>query len=496
MPDFTRYSLSGSRQIRAVLRVVGLVVLIFSSTMLVPIVAALLLGEPSLDAFAQAGLLTAGAGGITWLSMRDCNAELQPRDGFLLVTLTWCLLPLFAALPLLLAMPELSLTDAYFETSSAMTTTGATVLSGLDSLPVSINLWRCFLQWVGGMGLIVLAVAILPLLGIGGRQIFNAETPGPFKESRLTPRIEDTARALWYVYAGLTAACALCYWLGGMTGFDALMHSFTTLSLGGFSSHDASFAHFNSPLLEAMAVVFMLVAGVNFSTHFMAWRGRILRPYLTDPEAGFFVALVLASAAVIAAVLVLHQTYPSFLAALRFSVFNVVSIATTTGYASADYGVWPIFAPTLMLFLCLFASSAGSTGGGIKMIRARLAVQQLWRELVRLAHPHAIVPIKLGRSVVSPVVMTSVMTFVAVYSGVIVLLTLVLAASGLSLLTAASAIVACISNTGPALNELGPSTNYAVLTDFQTWVCAAAMLIGRLEIFGVLVVFTRAYWRR
>ena len=496
MMSHVKTASAGQRQFSAVVRVVGLVVLIFGSTMLLPVVTALALGEAAFGAFLQASILTMSTGAIAWLVTRRASADLQVRDGFLLVTLTWCLLPLFAALPLLLFMPSLSLTDAYFETSSAMTTTGATVFSGLDKLPISVNLWRCFLQWVGGMGLIVLAVAILPLLGIGGRQIFNAETPGPFKESRLTPRIEDTARALWYVYAGLTIACAAAYWLGGMSGFDAIMHSFTTLSLGGYSSHDASFGHFNSPQLEAIAVVFMLIAGVNFSTHFVAWRGKVITPYLSDPEARWFVLVTLTSATLIAAVLVVHQTYPSFLAALRFSIFNVVSIATTTGYATADYAVWPIFAPTLMLFLCLFASSAGSTGGGIKMIRARLALQQLWREIVRLSHPQAIVPIKVGKAVVAPALIASVLTFIMVYSGVIVALTLLLVASGLSLLTAASAIVACISNTGPGLNEVGPSTTYAVLSDFQTWVCTAAMLIGRLEVFGVLVIFTRSYWRR
>ena len=483
-------------QARAVLRIVGFVVLIFGCTMAVPLAVALALGEPSIDAFATGMVLTAGTGGLTWLALRGAHAELQTRDGFLLVTLTWFTLPFFAALPLLLYLPGLSFTDAYFETSSALTTTGATVLSGLDALPISVNLWRCFLQWLGGMGLIVLAVAILPLLGVGGRQIFNAETPGPFKESRLTPRIEDTAQALWLVYVAVTAACALCYRLGGMSGFDAVMHAFSTLSLGGFSSHDASFGHFNSPALEAIAVVFMLLAGINFSTHFVAWRGRFVRPYVTDPEARWFVMVTLGSAALIAAVLVLHQTYPSFMTALRFSLFNTVSIATTTGYASADYGVWPIFAPTLMLFLCLFASSAGSTGGGVKMIRARLAFQQVWREVMRIVHPRAIVPVKVGGTVVPPTIMASVLTFVFIYSGIIVALTLILPASGLTLVTAASAIVACISNTGPGLNEVGPSTTYAVLTDFQTWVCALSMLIGRLEIFGVLVVFTAAYWRR
>ena len=480
----------------AVLRVVGLVVLIFGCTMAVPLATALALGESTVDAFAAGMVVTAGGGALTWVALRRSDAELQTRDGFLLVTLTWFLLPAFAALPILIYLPGLSFTDGYFETSSALTTTGATVLSGLDTLPISINLWRCFLQWLGGMGLIVLAVAILPLLGVGGRQIFNAETPGPFKDSRLTPRIEDTAQALWVVYVGITAACALCYWLGGMSGFDAVMHAFSTLSLGGFSSHDASFGHFNSPALEAIAVVFMLLAGINFSTHFVAWRGRFVRPYLTDPEARWFVMVTLGSAALIAAVLVLYQTYPSFMTALRFSLFNTVSIATTTGYASADFAVWPIFAPTLMLFLCLFASSAGSTGGGVKMIRARLAFQQVWREVMRIVHPRAIVPVKVGATVVSPAIMASVLTFVFVYSGIIVVLTLILTASGLSLVTAASAVVACISNTGPGLNEVGPSTTYAVLTDFQTWVCAFSMLVGRLEIFGVLIVFTAAYWRR
>jgi trk system potassium uptake protein TrkH len=464
--------------------------------MAIPLATAFALGEPSVDAFAAAMVLTASAGALTWIALRGSDAELQTRDGFLLVTLTWFLLPAFAALPLLLYFPNLSFTDAYFETASALTTTGATVLSGLDALPVSVNLWRCFLQWLGGMGLIVLAVAILPLLGIGGRQMFNAETPGPFKDARLTPRIEHTARALWLVYFGITTACAAGYWLCGMSGFDAVMHAFSTLSLGGFSSHDASFGYFDSPALEAVSVVFMLIAGINFSTHFVAWRGKFVRPYLTDPEARWFVLVTLASAVLIAVVLVLWQAYPTFLMALRYSLFNTVSIATTTGYASADFGVWPIFAPTLMLFLALFASSAGSTGGGVKMIRARLAFQQVWREATRIAHPRAIVPVKVGGTVVPPNVMASVLTFVYVYSAIIVLLTLVLTASGLSLVTAASAIVACISNTGPGLNEVGPSTTFAVLTDFQTRVCTFAMLVGRLEVFGVLVIFTAAYWRR
>lgn len=486
----------GARQAGAVVRVVGLILAIFSATMLLPLLVAIFRGEPSTPAFIEAAAFTAATGLAIWYATRHQNRELQARDGFLLVSLTWGLLPVFGAVPLMIYLPDLSFTDGFFEAASGLTTTGATVLEGLDQLPVSINLWRAQLQWMGGMGLIVLAVAILPLLGIGGRQIFSAETPGAFKEQRLTPRIEDTARGLWILYVAMTAACALCYWAAGMSLSDAVIHSFTTLSLGGYSSHDASFGHFNSPLLESVAIVFMLVAGINFSTHFLAWRSRGVRPYGADAEASLFLVVTLASAVLISAVLALLHTYPTFGDALRFSLFNVVSIATTTGYANADYAAWPIFAPGLMLLLCLFASSAGSTGGGVKMIRIRLAFLQLRREFVRLSHPSAIMPIKVGKQVVAPPLMISVLTFLAAYAAIIVLLTLVLAASGLGLATAASAIVACISNTGPGLNEVGPSTTYAVLTDFQTWVCAIAMLVGRLEVFTVLVLFSRGYWRR
>jgi len=495
-PQAVALPASGLRQAGSVLRIVGLVLAIFSATMLVPIAVALLAGEPAAGAFIKAALLTAVCGLALWLTFRLFNYELQSRDGFLLVSLTWGLLPVFGALPLLLFLPTLSFTDGFFEAASGLTTTGATVLTGLDQLPVSVNLWRAQLQWMGGMGLIVLAVAILPMLGVGGRQLFSAETPGAFKESKLTPRIEDTARGLWYVYVGISAACAIGYWLGGMSASDAVIHSFTTLSLGGYSSHDASFGHFDSPVLEGIAMVFMLIAGINFSTHFLAWHGKGMRPYRADAEARWYLAVTLGSAVLIAVVLALDYTYSSFLTALRYSLFNTISIATTTGYANADYAVWPIFAPALMLALCLFASSAGSTGGGVKMIRIKLAVLQLRREFTRLAHPHAVVPVKIGNETIPPAIMTSVLTFLGAYATIMVLLTLVLMASGLSAITAASAVVACISNTGPGLNEIGPSTTYAVLTDFQTWVCSVAMLIGRLELFTVLIIFTRGYWRR
>ena len=484
----------GLRQAGSVLRIVGLVLMIFSGTMLVPISVASAIRESSGDPFVEAALATAALGFATWYVLRNYNDELQPRDGFLLVTLVWGVLPAFGALPLLLYIPELSFTDGFFEAASGLTTTGATVLSNLDQLPTSVNIWRA--QLLGGMGLIVLAVAILPLLGVGGRQLFSAEAPGAFKESRLTPRIEDTARGLWFVYVGITVLCALSYWAGGMSLADAVIHSFTTLSLGGFSSHDASFGYFDSPLLEAIAIIFMLIAGINFSTHFLAWHRRAMSPYRADAEAGWFLTVTLGSVLLIAVMLALNHNYESFRIALRFSFFNVISIATTTGYANVDYTAWPIFAPGLMLFLCLFASSAGSTGGGVKMIRVKLAVLQFRREVTRICHPRAVIPVKLDVQVVSPGIMVSVLTFLVAYVAVILFFTVLLIVSGLNPVTAASAVVACISNTGPGLNEIGPSTTYAVLTDFQTWVCAIAMLIGRLELFTVLVLFTRGYWRR
>ena len=421
---------------------------------------------------------------------------MQPRDGFLLVALVWTAMPGFATLPLLLYLPELSFTDAYFETVSGLTTTGATVLSELDKLPVSINIWRTFLVWLGGMGVIVLAVAILPLLGVGGSQIYKAETPGPMKDTKLTPRIAETAKGLWLVYLMITGACVLGLRIAGMSWLDALMHSFSTMGLGGFSSHDASFGHWNSPAIEFVAILFMLAAGINFGTHFLAWRRWSFAPYARDPEAWLYLLVVIGSVFGIAWFLLANQTYDNFWTALRFSAFNVVSIATTTGFANTDYSLWPAFAPAWMLLLCCFASCSGSTGGGIKMIRAELMARQAVREMTRIIHPRAIVPVKLGGQPVENNIIFAVLAFMLVYGGSVILMTMLLAASGLDIITAFSAVIACINNTGPGLGQVGPATTYAVLNDFQTWICTFAMLLGRLELFTLLIVFTPGFWRK
>jgi len=482
----------------AVLHTLALVILVMAVAMLLPLGASYLLADGAVFAFGRPVVITAILGSLLWLATRRAAArqELQTRDGFLLVSLVWTVTPAFAMLPLLSHLPTLSVTDAYFEAVSGLTASGGTVLSGLDALPASINLWRTFLVWIGGLGVVVLAVAILPLLGVGGSQVFRAETPGPMKDTKLTPRITQTAKGLWIVYVVLTLLCMVAYRVAGMSWLDAVMHAFTTLGLGGFSSHDASFGYFDSPVIEAVAIAFMLIAAINFGTHFIALRGRTLHPYARDPEAKLFLALMLVS--VLGAALYLQATgvYTEFLTALRYSAFNVVSVATTTGYANTDYASWPVFVPVWMLFLSCFATCSMSTGGGIKMIRARLMGAQAVRELTRMLHPSAIVPVKIAGQVVPGRVIVAVLAFFFAWIATLVVATLLLAATGLDILTGFSAAAASLANLGPGLHEVGPASNFATLSDTQTWICVGLMLLGRLELFTVLVFFTPAFWRK
>lgn len=483
------------RRLAPVLHVLGLVILIFSFTMLAPLLTAFFAHDAAQHAFDEAFAVTLAAGFALWLGGRRWKRELKVRDGFLLVLLVWTGLPAFATLPFLVYAPGMGFTDAYFETISALTTTGATVMSGLDTLPPSLNLWRHLLNWLGGMGIIVLAVAILPLLGIGGRQLLKAELPGPIKDTKLTPRIADTAKLLWAMYAALTALCAIALKLAGMGWFDAVCHALATLSLGGFSTHDASVGHFDSPLIEAVVILFMMLAALNFVTHFLAFRQRSLAPYRHDPEVFGVLGLVAASCLGISLYIWQAGVYPEFLTALRHVSFNLVSIATDCGFASTDFGAWPMFAPMWMLFLSCVTASSGSTGGGLKMIRTVLTFRQGVRELERQLHPAARLPVKIGGHAVPNQIVFAVQAFVMMYIATIAGMTLVLLASGLDFVSAFSAVVACINNAGPGLNEVGPASNYAGLDGFQTWVLAFTMLLGRLELFTVFVLFTRAFWR-
>ncbi|XZG69950.1 TrkH family potassium uptake protein [Chitinibacteraceae bacterium HSL-7] len=490
-----RYSVA--HQLLPTVNVLARVAVIFSLTMLLPIVVAWYGNDAGLMPFVESlGALLLTALIIVAATMRF-RRELGIRDGFVLVVGLWTTLPAIAAVPLMLYKPELRFTYAYFEAMSGLSTTGATVLSGLDTLPPSINLWRHLLNWLGGMGILVLAVAILPMLGIGGMQLFKAETPGPIKDAKLTPRIRETARNLWLIYAALTALCALALRATGEMGwFDALCHAMAALSLGGFSTRDASVGYYNSPLIEGILIVFMLLAATNFATHFLALTRVRLSVYWKDSEFKAMMAAIIVATLGLAAYLWQHQTYDSYTAALRAVAFNLVSLATDCGFASTDFGAWPLAVPLTMLLLSCMCACAGSTGGGIKMLRTITLVRQAGRQFVLLLHPRAVRPLRVNHAVLPEHVINAVLGFIFVYFLAITGLTFALLFSGLDFISSFSAIIACINNAGPGLNEVGPAANYGGLSPFQIWICAFAMLLGRLELFSVLVLFTPAFWRR
>jgi trk system potassium uptake protein len=463
--------------------------------MLAPLIMAIWELDPALWSFVISAFATFALGALLWLATRRFKRELKTRDGLMLVALTWIALPAVAGFPLWNYLP-IDFTRAYFEAASGLTTTGGTVLSALEDLPRSINLWRHLLSWLGGMGIIVLAVAIFPMLGVGGMQIYRAEMPGPMKDSRLTPRIGQTAKLLWAAYAGLTAACIVCLKFAGMNWFDAVCHGFSALSLGAFSTYDANVGHFNSLRIELVLTGFQVLAALNFATHYLAWSQRGVRAYFRDAEARAILGVLGASCVGIALFLYFKGTYPDFPTALRHATFNVVSMATDGGLHTQDYSRWPIFAPMWMLFLSSIVASSGSTGGGIKMIRTLVLAKQANRELNQLVHPNMVRPLKVGGTVIANRVVFAVLAFVFLYFMSLVTLVFVQLASGLDFITSLSSILACINNAGPGLGLVGPGSNYGVLNNFQTWVCSAAMLLGRLEIFTILVLFTPTLWRK
>ena len=439
------------------------------------------------------GILLTGF--IIWLPVMKVRRELRLRDGFIIVVMFWTVLGLSGSIPLLLNHSiEMSITDAVFESVSGLTTTGATVIVGLDNLPESILYYRQQLQWMGGMGIVVLAVAVLPMLGVGGMQLYRAETPGPMKDSKLTPRITETAKALWYIYLGLTIICALAYWAAGMSAFDAISHSFSTIAIGGFSTHDASMGYFNNALIEGIAIVFMLLAGINFALHFTAWRSTSLKPYLHDPEVKMYLLILFSVAVVSFAYLYFLNTFDSFGSALHHAVFQAVSMGTTTGFTTADYYAWPSFLPVMLLFVSFIGACAGSTGGGMKVIRFLLLVKQGKREIGRLIHPNAQIPVKVGNKVMGEQIIESVWGFFSLYVASFSIMLLMLIATGLNQVTAFSALAACMNNLGPGLGDV--SAHYGNISDTAKWILCFAMLLGRLEIFTLLVIISPAFWRR
>jgi len=436
------------------------------------------------------------SGLLLWLVTRAHNRELMARDGFLLVNLVWLVLTAFAAVPLMFTVPDIRWSQAYFEAMSGLTATGATALSGLEHLPVSVNIWRCFLQLIGGLGIVLLVVAVLPLLGLGGVQLYKAETPGPMKDTKFTPRISETARGLWTVYFLVSLACMLSYRWAGMSWADAFMHMCTTMGLGGFSSYDASIGHWDSAAIEMVAIVFMTLAGISFLRYFVVLRSLTLRPITGDREIRSYFLVLAFSVVLVTALLAWHRVEEDFWVALRLSAFHVLSLATTTGYVAEDYSLWPAFIPVYLMFLGCFVSCAGSTGGGIKMVRMVLLVKQARRELVRIIHPRVVNPVTLGGQTIASSTMTMVLGYMLIYGAATMGLTFLMLISGLDIVTAFSAVVATINNIGPGLGEVGPAGNFGGLNAFQLGALSFAMLLGRLELFTVLVLFTAHFWRR
>jgi len=478
-----------------VLRIVGLLLMLFSTTVIPSIGVSWWYHDAETSTFIDAFVIILLTGFLLWVPVRNRRRELRIRDGFVVVVLFWFVFGLVGSLPLYMSNSlHASFTDALFESISALTTTGATVFIGLDDLPRSILYYRQQLQWLGGMGIVVLAVAVLPMLGVGGMQLYRAETPGPIKDNKLTPRITETAKALWYIYLSLTIVCALAYWLVGMTVFDAIGHSFSTVAIGGFSTHDASIGYFNSRLVEVIAGVFMLLAGINFALHFSALRLQSLKPYFFDIEFRVYLSLLLVASTI--SVLYLHftSTFESWTHALHHGIFQTISIGTTAGFTTADYYNWPGFLPVMLLFLSFVGGCAGSTGGGMKVIRFILLFKQGLREIFRLIHPSAQIPVKIGGKVMPENVSNAIWGFFALYVASFSIMMLLLMASGLDQVTAFSALAACLNNLGPGLGDVG--ANYKDINDFSKWVLCFAMLLGRLEIYTLLVILTPSFWRR
>jgi trk system potassium uptake protein TrkH len=481
---------------KSVQKTLGLLLMVFSFSMLVPfIVSALFNDTYTASSFLASFTFTLFFGLAVWLPSREVNSEIRLKEGFMIVASFWIILALFGAIPFLM-LPEstLSITDAIFESTSGLTTTGATIMTNIDSLPKGLLFYRAQLQWLGGLGIIVLAVAILPLLGVGGMHLYKAEAASSVREPKFTPRQKQTARSLAYIYIILTAFCALGYLLGGMNLFDAVCHAMTTVAIGGFSTHDASFGFFEgSTLIFWVSSVFMLLAGINFSLHFFAWKHKSLSTYINDSEFKAYLSLLLL--VIVIAGLALITSSSKNLETVSFSelFFQVVSIGTTTGYTTAEYGLWPIFIPFLLLVISFVGGCVGSTGGGLKVARVLILFKQGLREAKRLVHPSAEIVVKINSKGVDQKILDSVWGFMSAYIGILVVFTLTMMACGLNELTAFSAVAASLNNLGPGLGDV--FVNYNALGLLPKWVCISAMVLGRLEIFALLVLFTPTFWQ-
>lgn len=474
-------------------RVLGLMLMVFSTSMLVPIIFATIYQENTLPMFFLAFTITMIVGFLSWLPARDMKGEIRIRDGFIITVLFWLVLSTFGALPFALSQEtNLSFIDALFESISGLTTTGATVFTNLEDLPKSILYYRQQLQWLGGIGIVVIAVSILPMIGVGGMQIYKAETPGPIKDTKLTPRIAETANALFKIYVFLTVVCAIAYWVAGMSWFDALSHSFSTISIGGFSTYDESLGHFDNNAVLTIASIFMVVSGLNFALHYTAWHARSIKSYISDPEARLFVLVILFGILVTTYFLYTTASMPNE-EILFVGVFQLISILTTTGFTTTEFHLWPSFLPFFLILLSFFGACAGSTGGGIKMGRILIMSQQVVREIYRLIHPNAVLPIKTKKHRIPERVTDGIWAFFGIYFFIFYVMVLLLLANNLDYITAWSATAASFNNLGPGLGAV--AENYADLNAMSKAILCSGMLLGRLEVFTLLVVLSPTFWR-
>lgn len=477
-----------------VLNLTGIILLLTSAFMFIPLAVAFFYRGSDVSALGISMIITFLAGLIvSFLTKSQEKMELRHRDGFAVVTVSWVLMSFFSSLPYMFSGAIPSFTDAYFEAMAGFTTTGASVMRNLESVPRGILLWRSLTQWMGGMGIIVFSLAILPMLGVGGMQLFKAEVPEIGVE-KLKPRIVDMAKSLWYIYAGITAILAALLFAAGMNIFDALCHAFTTMATGGFSTKSLSVAYYQNAYIDFIITVFMFLAGMNFSLHFYALRGGLWR-FHKSSEFRFYCGVVAASI-IITTINILDSGYPSVLTALRYAAFQVVSIVTTTGYATADYEQWPVFSQMLLLCLMFFGGMAGSTGGGMKQVRILLMLKQAYREIYHLVHPHAVSALKLDDRNVPKETLGGIWGFLFLFILISVVATLLMTALGVDIITSASTVISAMSNVGPALGYAGPAENYAAIPVPGKWILTLCMLIGRLEIYTVIVLFMPIFWEK
>jgi trk system potassium uptake protein TrkH len=462
--------------------------------MIPPAIVSLIFQDGSGLPFLMAFILCLVTGIFIWYPNRRYRKELRAKEGFLIVVLFWTVLASFGALPfLLLEQPEMSVTDAFFESFSGLTTTGATVIEGIDYLPKAVQFYRQQLQWLGGMGIIVLAVAILPILGVGGMQLYRAEIPGPVKDTKMTPRIADTAKHLWYIYFSLTIACTAAFWLAGMNLFDAICHAFSTIAIGGFSNYDASIGHFDSVAVNLVCVAFLWIAALNFALHYAAVSGRSLKGYFYDPELRVFFVIQLSLVFICFITLIEYSWFSDAGIALDQALFQSVSISTTAGFTTTDFAHWPAFLPIMLIFSSFIGGCASSTGGGLKVIRVLLLYLQGKREVNRLIHPKAIYSVKVGGRALPDRIVEAVWGFFSAYAMIFVIVMVCLIATGMDDVSAFTATAATLNNLGPGLGSVAGT--YADVSDSGKWILVMAMLFGRLEIFSLLVLFSPTFWR-